>query len=99
MSTLIILLPARNRAGAASTADVSPGGDRELAYVLSHDGLTPARQGLARPQAMPRADNVVAVMASSDISWHQVTVPKAPAARMRAALASMLEDEIGRAHV
>ncbi len=98
MSTLIIQLPARSRPGVTSpVADATGatvGGEREFAYVLTSDGLNVGRQGRAKATALPRADNVVAVLAESDVSWHRLTVPRAPAGRMRAALASMLEDAV-----
>jgi general secretion pathway protein L len=43
---------------------------------------------------LPRADSVVAVMPPTDLSWQRVTVPKAPANRLRAALAGLLEDTL-----
>lgn len=97
MSTLIIQLPARSRSGmtsSAAEAGATVGGEREFAYVLTADGNSVGRQGRAQAGALPRADNVVAVLAESDVSWHHLTVPKAPASRMRAALASMLEDAV-----
>ncbi|MEY4765450.1 MAG: hypothetical protein RI907_2123 [Pseudomonadota bacterium] len=97
MSILIIQLPARTRPGVTPSAGdpaSAVGGEREFAYVLSADGMSVARQGRAAANLLPRADTVVAVMAETDVSWHQLTVPKAPASRMRAALASMLEDAV-----
>lgn len=43
---------------------------------------------------LPRADNVVAVMPPQDLSWHRLTLPRAPAGRLRAALASLLEEAL-----
>ena len=43
---------------------------------------------------MPRADSVVAVLADSDVSWQRITLPKAPAAKLRAALGGLLEDHL-----
>ncbi len=98
MSTLIIQLPARSRSGVTSpsvdTAGGGVGGEREFSYVLTVDGESVGRQGRAKAALLPKADAVVAVMAESDVSWHKVTVPKAPAARLRAALASMLEEAL-----
>ena len=34
------------------------------------------------------------VMAATDLSWHRLTLPKAAAERLRAALAGMLEDAL-----
>lgn len=99
MSILIIQLPARSRlstdasaseAGAAPTAAVP----KEYSYVLSADGMSIARQGRCAAPMLPKADSVVAVMASTDLSWHRLPLPKAPAARLRAALAGMLEEAL-----
>lgn len=88
MSVLVILLPPRPRAGAPAEAPA------EYGYVLSSDGRTPTRQGSAAPAALPRADSVCAVLPEADLSWHRVAVPKAPAARLRAALGAVLEDQL-----
>lgn len=96
MSILILQLPARSRLNAdlavAEPTSSAAQATKEYAYVLSTDGQTVARQGRCALSMVPRADTVVAVLAPTDISWHRLTVPKAPAARLRAALASMLED-------
>jgi general secretion pathway protein L len=97
MSILIIQLPARVRlspdsdgpeAGSASTVA------KEYAYVLSADGLAVTRQGRCTAAMLPRAESVVAVMAPTDLSWHKLVLPKAPPARLRAALAGMLEEAL-----
>jgi len=99
MSILIIQLPARTRLSAdvtaseAAAAPASPG-PKEYSYVLSIDGLSATRQGRCTAPMLPKADSVVAVMAPTDLSWHRLTLPKAPAARLRAALASMLEEAL-----
>ncbi len=99
MSILIIQLPARTRLSAdvtASEAGAAPAspGPKEYSYVLSVDGMSATRQGRATAPMLPRADSVVAVMAPTDLSWHRLSLPKAPAARLRAALASMLEEAL-----
>ncbi len=99
MSILIIQLPARtrlgaNQAAAEAGAAATPASPKEYSYVLSADGFSASRQGRATAAALPKADSVVAVMAATDISWHRLTVPKAPQARLRAALASMLEESL-----
>lgn len=101
MSILILQLPRRPRQAAAEAA---PDGDEapkparrlgdELLYALTHDGVTLARQGSAMPDLLPQADAVVAVLPAEDLSWHRITLPKAPAARMRAALVGLLEDAL-----
>ncbi len=99
MSILIIQLPAHTRLGADQAeakigAGAAPVTHQEYAYVLSVDGMAVSRQGRCLASQLPKADNVVAVMAVTDISWHRLTVPKAPQARLRAALGSMLEDAL-----
>lgn len=96
MSILIIQLPARPRhvADADGGESSTPSGPREYAYVLSPDGLSLGRQGRCTAAMLPRADSVVAVMAPTDLSWHRIALPKAPASRLRAALAGMLEDAV-----
>lgn len=86
MSVLVILLPPRPRGGAAMAPPV------DYAYVFSSDGSTPTRQGRASASRLPRADRVAAVMPERDLSWQRLTVPKAPAARLRDALGGVLED-------
>lgn len=98
MSILVLQLPARSRLNAdlamAEPTSSTVQATKEYAYVLSADGQTVARQGRCALSMVPRADTVVAVMAPTDVSWHKLTVPKAPAGRLRAALASMLEESL-----
>lgn len=93
MSILIIQLPARQRSSASApeAAPATPG-PQSYAYVLSVDGEALSRQGRCELAQMPSADSVVAVLAPTDVSWHRLTLPKAPQARLRAALASLLEE-------
>jgi len=102
MSILILQLPRRPRQAVAEAAGdgeapatraVPRLGD-ELLYALTHDGMTLARQGTAKPDLLPRADTVVAVLSPEDVSWHRITLPKAPASRVRAALVGLLEDAL-----
>ena len=95
MSTLIIQLPARARLqGGANGVRASAHSGTELAFVLSPDGLLVARHGRAAAALLPKADSVVLVLADTDVSWHRITVPKAPVARQRAAVAGVLEDQL-----
>lgn len=88
MSELVILLPPRPRDGASAEAP------SDLAFVLSADGRSVTRQGRAEPAQLPRATSVVAVLPDDEVSWHRTSVPRAPAARLRAALGSVLEDRL-----
>lgn len=97
MSILIIQLPTRARLGtdpANGEGGASAPGPKEFSYVLSADGVAVTRQGRCAAPMLPRADSVVAVMAVNDLSWHRLTLPKAPAARLRAAVAGMLEEDL-----
>jgi len=95
MSTLVIQLPARARLkGGSADAAVAPNGGGELAYVLTPDGINIARHGRAAPALLPKADSAVVVLAESDVSWHRLVLPRAPAARLRAAVAGTLEEQL-----
>ncbi len=97
MSTLLILLPARARlqGGAEGVRSSSTGsGSAELAFVLTPDGVATTRQGRASAVLLPKADSAVLVLADTDVSWHRIQVPRAPAARQRAAIAGVLEDQL-----
>ena len=100
MSVLVILIPPRQRLGAraadgAPTAAPAVAASGEgYAYVLSADGLQVSSHGQAQPALLPRADSVVTVLAASDVSWQRITLPRAPAAKLRAALGGLLEDQL-----
>lgn len=98
MSTLIIQLPAHRRlssdpahAASASGAAAGPG---EYVYVLTANGQTVARQGVAPAAGLPKADTVVAVTGFTDVSWQRLPLPRAPSARLRQALGSLLEEQL-----
>ncbi len=97
MSLLVVLLPpaerlaAQHAHGGAESAARLPS---EWPFVLSADGRHPSSQGQAAAVLLPRADQTVLVLAEADLSWHQIDVPKAPAARLRAALAGVLEEAL-----
>jgi len=98
MSILVVSLLPRRRlrassVDAAGADDASPPGT-EYAWVLSADSLQPQRQGRSTAGLMPKADSVIAMVADGDVGWHRIPVPKAPAARLRAALAGTLEEAL-----
>jgi general secretion pathway protein L len=97
MSVLVILIPPRPRLGARAAegaeAPAAPLGEG-YRYVLSADGLQVSSQGQAQLSLLPRADSVVAVLSDHDLSWQRITLPKAPAAKLRAALGGLLEDHL-----
>ena len=88
MSILVVLLPARDRSAA------SPGDAAEYAYLLSADGLTVSRQGRTTAALLPKADTVVAWVGPTDVSWHRITMPRAPASKLRAALVGLVEEQL-----
>lgn len=93
MSILVLLWPE----SAAVAADADAAAERRaqaLSYVLSSNGIEVTQQGRATPAQLPRADAIVAVLPARAISWHRITVPKAPAARLRAALGGVLEEHL-----
>ena len=92
MSTLILLLPPQPR---LSTAPQDPRAvPAELDYVHSVDGVRVTQQGRAALADLPKAAVAVAVIAPGDVAFQKITVPKAPAARLRVALAGLLEDAL-----
>ena len=94
MSVLVILIPPRARLGArAADGNASPAAE-DYGYVLSTDGVHVTRHARAPLALLPRADSVMAVLADSDLSWHRLTLPKAPGAKLRAALGGLLEEQL-----
>ncbi len=96
MSTLVVQIPPRPRLRARSTdaVDADSRSGTEYSYALTSDGLALISQGRCAPSLLPKAPSVVAVLSDADVSWHRITLPKAPAARMQAALAGVLEDAL-----
>lgn len=96
MSTLVIQLPEhrRLRAGAHADADASAELRRDYAYVTSDDGIEYEAMGEAAAVLLPGRSMVIAVVQEADVSWHRITLPKAPAARLRSALVGVLEEAL-----
>jgi general secretion pathway protein L len=97
MSTLVISIPARQRLRSRTAGDVqAPSSSRstEYTYATSRDGWLVESQGECAAALLPKAATVVAVIADADVSWHRITLPKAPAARLRAALVGVLEEAL-----
>jgi general secretion pathway protein L len=95
-------LHAREQRGAVAAAELTAG-PTEFSFVWSPDGQQVAQQGRCTAPLLPKADSVVAVVGDADLSWHRITLPKAPPARLRAALAGVLEeallDDADQAHL
>lgn len=96
MSLLILQLPARERLLAQDASAPTPlaHGVGEYDWVQSSDGRSLQADGRCAVALLPRAATVVAVLAETDVAFHRVTCPKAPAARLRAALAGVLEEQL-----
>jgi len=92
MSTLIILLAAQPRLADSSAAGHAA--PAEFDYVLSIDGQRVTDRGRAPASALPRAALVVAVLRPGDVAFQHVAIPKAPVARMRAALVGVMEEAL-----
>jgi len=98
MSVLALLLPPRERLSArAGSSDNGGAGLRlpnEWSFVFSTDGRSVAQQGQAAPALLPKATSVMLVLAEPDVSWHRIDIPKAPPARLRAALLGVMEESL-----
>jgi general secretion pathway protein L len=96
MSTLVVQIPPRLRLRARSSDAVDPESRSgvDYQYALTSDGLALNSEGQCAPSLLPKATSVVAVLSDADVSWHRITLPKAPAARLQAALVGVLEDAL-----
>lgn len=96
MSLLILQLPARARLTAQDATPAAPHapGTAEYTWVLSPDGRTLSSEGRCAAALLPRAASVLAVVGETDLAFHRITCPRAPAARLRAALAGLLEEQL-----
>lgn len=99
MSILVISLAPRPRIRARSVGPdgIGPGAappDDGYDHLLSRDGFTMQAQGRCSADRLPQADSVVAVVGESDIAWHRIILPKAPAGRLRDALSGVLEEAV-----
>ncbi|HEY8707473.1 MAG TPA: type II secretion system protein GspL, partial [Burkholderiaceae bacterium] len=95
MSILVVQIPPRPRlhsVGGAQAEAAGPG--TEYAYVTSPDGLALETQGHCAAALLPKATTVIAVLADADVGWHRIVLPKAPGARLRAALGGVLEEAL-----
>lgn len=96
MSVLVIQLPSRQRLharsqGISTEVDLS---NQEYFYAVTSDGFDLVSQGRCAASLLPKADSVVAVLADVDVGWHRITLPKAPKARLAAALVGVLEEAL-----
>ena len=93
MSILVFQIPSRRRL-AAGASGIPAAAGTDCAYITSTDGRSVLSQGEAAPALLPRTTTVIAVLADADVSWHRITLPKAPANRLRAALVGVLEEAL-----
>jgi general secretion pathway protein L len=96
MSVLAIVLAPRERIAAQSGADAGAGVrvPDDYAFVYSADGTVVTQVGRTAASLLPKADRSIVVLADNDVSWHRIKVPKAPPARLRAALTGILEESL-----
>jgi general secretion pathway protein L len=97
MSLLVVQLPPRQRLAGLSAADEPAAGTAlpaEWPFWLADDAGLVLHAGHAAAAQLPRADRRVLVLAAGDVAWHRIDLPKAPPARLRAALAGVLEDAL-----
>jgi len=96
MSTLVIQLPEHRRLRAKAMGEAVPETSRrhDYVYVTSNDGIAFEAQGEAAAALLPRRSQVTAVIGEADVSWHRITLPRAPASKLRAALVGVLEDAL-----
>jgi general secretion pathway protein L len=97
MSTLVLQLPEHRRLRAGARNDDSDADSwrrRDYAYVTSADGIEFEAQGQAAAALLPTRSLVIAVVQEADVSWHRITLPKAPASRLRMALVGVLEEAL-----
>ena len=96
MSTLVIQLPEHRRLRAGARAEPESDGwpRNDYAYVTSADGIEFEAQGEAAAALLPGRSLVIAVVQEADVSWHRIVLPKAPAARLRAALTGVIEEAL-----
>ena len=108
MLSLIVALPTLGDSPGESLGNASASSghyryalSRDAAHTLtrlsaSEDGTDAALadHGSTALALLPRADELVAVVPAQLLSWHRVTLPRVPAARVRAALDGILEDRL-----
>jgi len=96
MSVLALVLAPRDRISAQSGGDAVAGVrvPDDYSFVYSADGTVVSQVGRTAASLLPKADRVIVVLADADVSWHRIKVPKAPPAKLRAALMGILEETL-----
>ena len=101
MSLLIVHLPPHPRwhpARVQTPASEAEASVAEVDFVFSEDGQHVDERGRVAPALLPGlrrgTTQVVAVLSECALAWHHVTLPKAPAARLRQALIGLIEERL-----
>jgi general secretion pathway protein L len=97
MSLLVLLLPAKPRQHPSRDNAPSPAASvAEIDFALANDRRGLREAGRAAPALVPgrSATEIVAVLPDQAVSWHRITVPKAPAGRLRGALVGVMEEAL-----
>ena len=87
-STVLILTP--SSFSVTSTAAPATAVD----WARTSDGLQVIDHGTSALSALPDDPELVWVMPPQSVSWHRITLPKVPAARLRAVLDGLLEERL-----
>lgn len=92
MSLLVVQLPDRPRLHPQGRTAAAPA--QELGWVLSPDGRTVQSEGRCAAALLPQAGTTVLACGPADVAFHRIDWPKAPPARLRAALAGLAEEAL-----
>lgn len=95
-STLIVQLPPRPRQGGSPVAASTESLEQvALTFVVCDERQHLLQHGVAPLAELPDAAQCWAVLDVSDVAWHRLeAVPRAPSAKLRAALAGLLEERL-----
>jgi general secretion pathway protein L len=66
----------------------------DLGFAVQSENGKLSQLGAAVPASLPRLGAVMVVVPAQVLSWHRIDLPKAPPARLRAALEGVLEDKL-----
>jgi general secretion pathway protein L len=92
MTVLVVQIPPRPRAYLRDGATVQASTEGVWQLLDAPSTAMPAGSG---PVAeWPAADSLVLVLPPQDVGWQRVSLPKAPAGRLRQALLGVLEDQL-----
>lgn len=80
----------------ASDFSVAPAASHSamLDWALSADGESVLDHGQCAAYLLPRDEDVVLVLPPRAVSWHRVSLPKVPQAKLRAVLDGLLEERV-----